>query len=194
MLAAAGRRHRRDEVPGWVERCVDTALDNPDQVIALPSDRNAERRWVTGRQLMLEARILTTVASGAIPDRPGIDPVAVEARLDTADANGRELTDGQREAVRQLCRGNRYGFLVAPAGAGKTTAMSAVVDLHTQAGRARESNHLYFVVDAPETCGPNSAAPDICDRLRQRDHARRRTGAQDLRSSWSSTNTQDLET
>jgi len=123
-----------DGVPGWVERCVDTALEDPDHVIALPSDRNAERRWVTGRQLMLEARILTTVASGAIPDRPGMDAAAVEARLDVADASGRELTDGQREAVRQLCRGNRYGFLVAPAGAGKTTAMSAVVDMHLQAG------------------------------------------------------------
>jgi len=123
-----------DEVPGWVETCIDSVLDNPDQVIALPSERNAERRWVTGRQLMLEARVLTTVASGAIPDRPGIDPVTVEARLDMAYVSGRELTDGQREAVRQLCRGNRYGFLVAPAGAGKTTAMSAVADLHAKAG------------------------------------------------------------
>jgi len=43
------------------------------------------------------------------------------------------LTDGQRDAARQLCRGNRHGFLVAPAGTGKTTAMSAV-DLHLQAG------------------------------------------------------------
>jgi ATP-dependent exoDNAse (exonuclease V) alpha subunit len=82
---------------------------------------------------MLEARILTTVASGAIPDRPGIDPAAVESRLGSADAPGRELTDGQREAVKQLCRGSRYGFLVAPAGAGKTTAMSAVVNVHTRA-------------------------------------------------------------
>ena len=63
---------------------------------------------MTGRQLMLEARILTTVASGAIPTRPGIDPTAVETRLDTTDSSGRELTDGQREAVHQLCRGNRY--------------------------------------------------------------------------------------
>ena len=37
--------------------------------------------------------------------------------------------------------------------------------LYVAMTRARESNHLYFVVDAPESGGPDSPAPDLRDRL-----------------------------
>jgi len=37
--------------------------------------------------------------------------------------------------------------------------------LYVAMTRARESNHLYFVVDSPEKCGPDSPAPDLRDRL-----------------------------
>ncbi len=74
--------------------------------------------------LAAEARILR---AAALTDGRTADPVDVDLALLNQAANRRELNDGQAALVRTMaCSGRRVSLALAPAGAGKTTAMAAL--------------------------------------------------------------------
>src|SRR4030095_14853489 len=64
-----------------------------------------------------------------------VDPTAVDLALLEMAANGTALDAGQASPVRQMCTsGARLQLAIAPAGAGKTTAMRALTLAWTQDG------------------------------------------------------------
>ena len=89
-------------------------------------------RYTSQRILDAEQRILTAAGRH---DGAAVDSSAVELALLEMAANGTALDAAQAALVRQMCTsGARLQLAIAPAGAGKTTAMRAVTLAWTQDG------------------------------------------------------------
>jgi ATP-dependent exoDNAse (exonuclease V) alpha subunit len=88
--------------------------------------------YTSQRILDAEQRLLTAAGRR---DGSAVDLVAVDLALLEMAANGTPLAAGQASLVRQMCTsGARLQLAVAPAGAGKTTAMRALTLAWTQDG------------------------------------------------------------
>jgi AAA domain/TrwC relaxase len=89
-------------------------------------------RYSSQRILDAERRILTAAGRH---DGAAVDASAVELALLEMAANGTMLDAGQAALVRRMCTsGARVELAIAPAGAGKTTAMRALTQAWTQDG------------------------------------------------------------
>jgi conjugative relaxase-like TrwC/TraI family protein len=88
--------------------------------------------YTSQRILDAEQRLLTAAGRR---DGSAVDQVAVDLALLEMAANGSPLDAGQASLVRQMCTSEaRLQLAVAPAGAGKTTAMRALTLAWTQDG------------------------------------------------------------
>jgi ATP-dependent exoDNAse (exonuclease V) alpha subunit len=89
-------------------------------------------RYTSPRILDAEQRLLTAVGrfDGSVVEESGVDLALLEMA-----ANGTALDTGQASLVRQMCTsGARLQLAMAPAGAGKTTAMRALTLAWTEGG------------------------------------------------------------
>jgi ATP-dependent exoDNAse (exonuclease V) alpha subunit len=87
---------------------------------------------MTQRILDAEQRLVATAGAG---DGPVVDESAVDLALLEMAANETALDAGQAWLVRQMCTSDaRLQLAIAPAGAGKTTAMRALTLAWTQDG------------------------------------------------------------
>jgi conjugative relaxase-like TrwC/TraI family protein len=125
-----------------VDLLVDEVLDHRSVALAAPHDAIEEpevlRRvdgssvyTVAGAALYTSQRILDAearlVATAGRRDGSAVEQVAVDLALLEMAANGTALNAGQAALVRQMCTsGARVQLAIAPAGAGKTTAMRAL--------------------------------------------------------------------
>jgi conjugative relaxase-like TrwC/TraI family protein len=139
-----------EHAPALVELLVDEVLDRRCVALVAPADNVAEpealRRvdgssvyTVAGAALYTSTRILNAEARlvTAAERRGGAsaEQTAVELALLEMAANGTALDAGQAALVRQMCTsGARLQLAIAPAGAGKTTAMRALTLAWTQDG------------------------------------------------------------
>jgi ATP-dependent exoDNAse (exonuclease V) alpha subunit len=133
-----------------VDLLVDEVLDRRSIALAAPHDGIEEpdvlRRvdgssvytiagadlYTSQRILDAEQRLLTTAGR---TNGSAVDQVAVDLALLEMAANGSALDAGQASMVRQMCTsGARLQLAIAPAGAGKTTAMRALTRAWTQDG------------------------------------------------------------
>jgi conjugative relaxase-like TrwC/TraI family protein len=94
---------------------------------------------VTGSELFTSARILAAeqrlVATGGRTDGRVVEAETVELALLEAAANGNALDAGQARLVRAVCTsGARLQLAIAPAGAGKTTAMCTLARAWSDSG------------------------------------------------------------
>jgi ATP-dependent exoDNAse (exonuclease V) alpha subunit len=137
-------------VSALVDLLVDEVLDHRSVALAAPHDGIEEpevlRRvdgasvyTVTGADLYTSQRILDAearlVTTAGRRDGSAVDQVAVDLALLEMAANGTALDAGQATLVRRMCTsGARLQLAIAPAGAGKTTAMRALVLAWTQDG------------------------------------------------------------
>ncbi len=88
--------------------------------------------YTSTRILDAERRLLTTAGRRG---GTSVEQTAVDLALLEMAANGTALDDGQAFLVRQMCTsGARLQLAIAPAGAGKTTAMRALTLAWTQDG------------------------------------------------------------
>jgi hypothetical protein len=88
--------------------------------------------YTSQRILDAEQRLVTTAGRR---DGSAVDQVAVDLALLAMAANGSALDAGQASMVWQMCSsGARLQLAIAPAGAGKTTAMRALTLACTQDG------------------------------------------------------------
>jgi conjugative relaxase-like TrwC/TraI family protein len=133
-----------------VDLLVDEVLDRRSVALAAPADNVEEpdvlRRLdgssvytVAGADLYTSQRILDAEARlvTAAGRRGGasVEQTAVDLALLEMAANGTALDAGQASLVRQMCTsGARVQLAIAPAGAGKTTAMRALTMAWTQDG------------------------------------------------------------
>jgi len=133
-----------------VDLLVDEVLDRRSVVLVAPADNVEEpevlRRvdgssvyTVAGADLYTSTRILDAehrlVAAAGRRDGSAVDQTAVDLALLEMAANGTALDVGQAALVRQMCTsGARLQLAIAPAGAGKTTAMRALTLAWTQDG------------------------------------------------------------
>ena len=139
-----------DHAAALVDLLVDEVLDRRSVALAAPGDGIEEPevlRRVDGSsvytvagadlytsQRILDAELRLLTAAG---QRGGasVDPTAVDLALLEMAANGTALDAGQASLVRQMCTsGARLQLAIAPAGAGKTTAMRALTMAWTQDG------------------------------------------------------------
>jgi hypothetical protein len=154
VRAEAQRQMRTADVPAerasaLVDLLIDEVLDR--RSVALAADDQIEepdtlRRvdgssvyTVAGAALHTSARILDAearlVTAAGRYDGSAVDQVAVDLALLEMAANGTALDVGQTSLVRQMCSsGARLQMAIAPAGAGKTTAMRALVLAWTEDG------------------------------------------------------------
>ncbi len=125
-----------------VDLLVDEVLDHRSVALAAPPDGIEEpdvlRRvdgssvyTVAGADLYTSQRILDAeqrlVAAAGRRDGTVVDAPSVDLALLEMAANGTALDTGQASLVRQMCTsGARLQLAIAPAGAGKTTAMRAL--------------------------------------------------------------------
>ena len=119
------------------------SLTRPDDGISEPA---ALRRsdgssvyTVAGSELFTSARILAAeqrlVAAAGRTDGRVLDAGTVELALLESAANGNALDAGQAALVRAMCTsGARLQLAIAPAGAGKTTAMRTLVRAWSDSG------------------------------------------------------------
>ena len=156
VRAEAQRQIRTADVPverasALVDLLVDEVLDRrsccPGRT-ALTASRNRKRcggvdgssvYTVAGADLYTSQRILDAeqrlVAAAGRRDGSAVDESAVDLALLEMAANGTALDAGQAALVRQMCTsGARLQLAIAPAGAGKTTAMRALTLAWTQDG------------------------------------------------------------
>jgi conjugative relaxase-like TrwC/TraI family protein len=133
-----------------VDLLVDEVLDRRSIALAAPADNIEEpealRRTdgssvytVAGADLYTSQRILHAeqrlVATAGRRDGSVVDESAVDLALLEMAANSTALDAGQASLVRQMCTsGARLQLAIAPAGAGKTTAMRALTLAWTQDG------------------------------------------------------------
>ncbi len=133
-----------------VDLLVDEVLDRRSVALVPPRDGIGEpqalRRTngssvytVAGADLYTSQRILDAerrlVATAGRRDGTMVDESAVDLALLEMAANGTALDAGQASLVRQMCTsGARLQLAIAPAGAGKTTAMRALTLAWTQDG------------------------------------------------------------
>lgn len=121
---------------------------------------------VAGAQLytsraVLDAEARLLAAAGRTDGRRA-DPRVVELALLEAVANGRELNPGQAQLVRELAgSGARLQLAIAPAGAGKTTALAALARAWTAGG----GSVLGLAPSAVATAGLREAIDAPCDTL-----------------------------
>ena len=150
----SGRCERSSSKPDQSERLVELlvgdVLGNLSVSLARPDDGITEppglRRsdgtsvyTVAGSELFTSTRILDAeqrlVATAGRYDGHAISPAAVDVALLQATANGVTLNAGQATLVRQMATsGARLQLAIAPAGAGKTTAMQTLAAAWTEAG------------------------------------------------------------
>ena len=89
-------------------------------------------QYTSTRILAAEQRVLD---AAALTDGAALHPVAVDIALGNAAAMGTVLDAGQQQMVRTVATDRRRVQLVlAPAGAGKTTALKVLADLWTAGG------------------------------------------------------------
>ena len=155
VRAEAQRQVRTIDVPAehvtaLVDLLVDEVLNRRSVALAAPHDGIEEpealRRvdgssvytiagadlYTSQRILDAEARLVTTAGRR---DGASVDQAAVDLALLEMAANGTALDAGQASLVRQMCTsGARLQLAIAPAGAGKTTAMRALTLAWTQDG------------------------------------------------------------
>jgi hypothetical protein len=155
VRAEAQRQLRAANVPAdravaLVDLLVDEVLDARSVALAAPRDGIDEpeplRRvdgssvyTVAGANLYTSQRILHAerrlVAAAGRRDGSAVDESAVDLALLEMTANKTALDAGQASLVRQMCTsGARVQLAIAPAGAGKTTAMRALTLAWTQDG------------------------------------------------------------
>ena len=156
VRAEAQRQVRTIDVPSEhadgtrSDLLVDEVLDRRSVALAAPHDDIEEpevlRRvdgssvyTVAGAALYTSQRILDAeqrlLTAAARRDGSAVDETAVDLALLEMAANGSALDAGQASLVRQMCTsGARLQLAIAPAGAGKTTAMRALTLAWTQDG------------------------------------------------------------
>jgi conjugative relaxase-like TrwC/TraI family protein len=155
VRAEAQRQVRTIDVPAehaaaLVDRLVDEVLDRRSVSLVAPAanidEPEALRRvdgssvyTVAGAALYTSTRILDAetrlVAAAGRRDGSAVDDTAVDLALLEMAANGTALDAGQCALIRQMCTsGARLQLAIAPAGAGKTTAMRALILAWTQDG------------------------------------------------------------
>ena len=119
------------------------SLTRPDDGISEPAAlRRADGSsvyTVAGSELFTSARILAAeqrlVAAAGRTDGRVVDAGTVELALLESAANGNALDAGQAALVRSMCTsGARLQLAIAPAGAGKTTAMRTLVQAWRDSG------------------------------------------------------------
>jgi conjugative relaxase-like TrwC/TraI family protein len=155
-VRAEAQRHVRtidtpaEHAAALVELLVDEVLDRRSVPLLAPADKiedpEALRRvdgssvyTVAGAALYTSTRILDAeqrlITTAGRRDGSAVDQVAVELALLEMAANGTALDSGQAALVRRTCSsGARVQLAIAPAGAGKTTAMRALTLAWTQDG------------------------------------------------------------
>jgi conjugative relaxase-like TrwC/TraI family protein len=155
VRAEAQRQVRTIDVPSkhataLVDLLVDEVLDHRSVALAPPHDGIEEpdvlRRvdgssvyTVAGAALYTSQRILDAeqrlLSTAGRRDGSAVDDTAMDLALLEMAANGSVLDAGQAHLVRQMCTsGARLQLGIAPAGAGKTTAMRALALAWTQDG------------------------------------------------------------
>jgi conjugative relaxase-like TrwC/TraI family protein len=122
-------------------RCVALVAprDGIDEPQALRRTDGSSVYTVAGADLYTSQRILDAeqrlVAAAGRQDGATVDPAAVDLALLELAAKGTALDAGQASLVQQMCTsGTRLQLAIAPAGAGKTTAMRALTLAWTQDG------------------------------------------------------------
>jgi conjugative relaxase-like TrwC/TraI family protein len=155
-IRAEAQRHVRaaeiaiDKVDQLVELIVAEALQTRSISLARPDDSISEPSvlsrvdgssvyTVAGSDLFTSARILAAeqrlVATAGRTDGRVVDADTVELALLESAANGVNLDAGQTALVRSMCTsGARLQLAIAPAGAGKTTAMRTLVQAWSDTG------------------------------------------------------------
>ena len=139
-----------EQASALVDLLVDEVLDRRSVALAAPADNVEEpevlRRvdgssvyTVAGADLYTSQRILDAearlVAAAGRRGGASVEQTAVDLALLEMAANGTALDAGQASLVRQMCTsGARLQLAIAPAGAGKTTAMRALTLAWTQDG------------------------------------------------------------
>ena len=155
VRAEAQRQIRTANMPGerasvLVDLLVDEVLDARSVKLAAPGDgidepqalrrtNGASVYTVAGADLYTSQRILDAerrlVIAAGRRDGSAVDDSAVDLALLEMAANRTALDAGQASLVRQMCTsGARLQLAIAPAGAGKTTAMRALTLAWTQDG------------------------------------------------------------
>jgi conjugative relaxase-like TrwC/TraI family protein len=155
VRAEAQRHVRTTDIPAQrsdalVDLLVDEVLHNRSVPLAPPDDGIREpavlRRvdgasvyTIAGAQVYTSQRILDAerrlVATAGRRDGAVVAEKAVDLALLEMAANGTALDAGQAALVRQMCiAGARLQLAIAPAGAGKTTAMRALTAAWSQDG------------------------------------------------------------
>ena len=155
VRAEAQRHVRTADIPAkrsdaLVELLVDEVLHSRSVPLAPPDDGIREpevlRRvdgasvyTIAGALAYTSQRILDAeqrlVATAGRRDGAAVHASAVDLALLEMAANGTALDAGQTVLVRQMCTsGARLQLAIAPAGAGKTTAMQAITAAWTQDG------------------------------------------------------------
>ena len=154
LRAEALRQVRGLELPGGqVDAVVELLVERARQrcvALALPEDGITEpeplRRLdgssvytLAGGDLYTSTRILAAeqrlVATAGLNDGRAIDPATVELALLESSANGVQLDAGQVNLVRSMTTsGARLQLAIAPAGAGKTTALHTLTRAWTEVG------------------------------------------------------------
>jgi len=155
-VRAEAQRHvrtvdmRAEQANTLVDLLVDEVLEHRSVALAAPPDGIEEpgalRRvdgssvyTIAGADLYTSQRILDAerrlVTVAGIRDGTVIDRTIVDLALLEMAANGTALDVGQASLVRQMCTsGARLQLAIAPAGAGKTTAMRALTLAWTEDG------------------------------------------------------------
>jgi conjugative relaxase-like TrwC/TraI family protein len=155
-VRAEAQRHVRaagvatDKVDQLVELLVAEVLQTRSIALTRPDDRISEpamlRRidgssvyTVAGAELFTSTRILAAeqrlVAIAGRTNGRILDAGTVELALLEASANGNTLDAGQAALVRAMCSsGTRLQLAIAPAGAGKTTAMRTLAQAWRDSG------------------------------------------------------------
>ena len=155
VRAEAQRHVRTVDMPAeqantLVDLLVDEVLEHRSVALAAPPDGIEEpgalRRvdgssvyTIAGADLYTSQRILDAeqrlVTVAGIRDGTVLDRTVVDLALLEMAANGTALDTGQASLVRQMCTsGARLQLAIAPAGAGKTTAMRALTLAWTEDG------------------------------------------------------------
>jgi conjugative relaxase-like TrwC/TraI family protein len=117
-----------------------TSIDDPTDVP--PDERRRDGAsvfTVAGSTQHTSTRILAAeqrvMEAGALTDGQALQPTAVDIALAEKEATGTVLDAGQKQMVRTVATDRRRLQLVlAPAGAGKTTALKALADLWAAGG------------------------------------------------------------
>jgi hypothetical protein len=155
VRAEAQRHVRTVDVPAeqantLVDLLVDEVLEHRSVALAAPpegiEEPGALRRvdgssvyTISGTDLYTSQRILNAeqrlLTVAGLRDGTVLDRIVVDLALLEMAANGTALDRGQASLVRQMCTsGARLQLAIAPAGAGKTTAMRALTRSWTEDG------------------------------------------------------------